>query len=308
LSRVKVILLYPFYPLDFELPQDIFVCMKAGYVSIIGKPNVGKSTLLNRLLRENLSIVSKKPQTTRHRILGIWTEDDNQIVFVDTPGFFNPKNDLDRAMQIQIKRASEDADLTLILISPEHPEVPSEIFSYFKTPIFLLINKIDIIELDELQEIKASIEESSFAEVLLISALSGENVEKLIPLIIDYLPREHPFYPPEYLSDRPERFFIAEIMREKILDEYKQEIPYSTTVQVVDMKDGKIDINIYVEKESQKGIIIGKGGEKLKKVATLARKDIENLLGKHVYISTWVKVRKNWRKNKNDLKRFGYYE
>ena len=282
--------------------------MNSGYAAIIGKPNVGKSTLLNRLVEKNLSIVTNKPQTTRHRILGIWTEGDAQIIFLDTPGHFKPMNELDNAMQIQKRRAAEDTDLTLILISPDRPEIPYTIFSNSAVPIFLLINKIDMINDSELRELRNSIDEDPFTEVLSISALTGKNVEKLIPIILDYLPEQHPFYPPDYLSDRPLRFFIAEIIREKVLEEYKQEIPYATAVQVSDMKDRRIDINIYVEKESQKGIIIGKGGEKLKRVATLARKDIEEFLGKHIYINTWVKVRKNWRKNKNDVKRFGYYE
>ncbi len=294
--------------LDFELPQDIFGGMKAGYVAIIGKPNVGKSTVLNRLVEKNLSIITNKPQTTRHKILGIWTEGDNQIIFLDTPGYFKPRNELDNAMQSQIKRATEDTDLALILISPEHQDIPTKILSHIKAPIFLLINKIDKITREELQELRNSIDEDPFVKVLSISALTGENVEKLIPLILEYLPEEHLFYPPEFLSDRPLRFFIAEIMREKVLDEYKQEIPYSTAIQVVAMKDGRIDINIYVEKESQKGIIIGKGGKKLKKVASMARRDMEKFLDKHIYLNTWVKVKKNWRKNKKDVKRLGYYD
>jgi len=282
--------------------------MKSGFVSIVGEPNVGKSTLLNSLIDKNLSIKTKKPQTTRHRIIGIWSKGDNQIVFIDTPGIFKPKNELDKAMQVQIKRSFEGADLVMIIISPEQPEIHYEIISQFNKPIFLLINKIDTISPIELNEINSSIKNKKFKEIIPISALTGENLDNLISLILKYLPSEHPFYPEDYLSDRPERFFISEITREKIFEEYKQEIPYSTTVEVVNMEDSKIDINIYVEKESQKGIIIGKNGKKLKKVITLARMDIEKFLGKHVYIKTWVKVRKNWRKNKNDIRRFGYYE
>lgn len=282
--------------------------MKSGFVSIVGEPNVGKSTLLNSLIDNNLSIITKKPQTTRHRIIGILSQGDNQIVLIDTPGIFKPKNELDKAMQVQINRSFEGADIVLIIISPEQPEIHYEIISQFKKPIFLLINKIDTISSSELDEINSSIKNNKFKEIIPISAFTGENLDKLIPIILKYLPNEHPFYPEEYLSDRPERFFISEITREKIFEEYKQEIPYSTTVEVVNMENGKIDINIYVEKESQKGIIIGKNGEKLKKVATLARIDIEKFLGKHVYLKTWVKVRNNWRKNKNDIRRFGYYE
>lgn len=282
--------------------------MKSGFVSIIGKPNVGKSTLLNSLIDRNLSIITKKPQTTRHKIIGIRSEGDNQIVLIDTPGIFKPKNELDKAMQVQIKRSFEGSDIVLIVISPQQPDIHYEIISQFNKPVFLLINKIDTISSSELDEINSSIKNKKFKEIIPISALTGENLHKLISLILKYLPSEHPFYPEEYLSDRPERFFISEITREKIFEEYKQEIPYSTTVEVVDMENGKIDINIYVEKESQKGIIIGKNGKKLKKVVTLARVDIEKFLGKHIYLKTWVKVRKNWRKNKNDIRRFGYYE
>lgn len=282
--------------------------MKSGFVSIIGKPNVGKSTLLNSLIDRNLSIITKKPQTTRHKIIGIRSEGDNQIVLIDTPGIFKPKNELDKAMQVQIKRSFEGSDIVLIVISPHQPDIHYEIISQFNKPVFLLINKIDTISSSELDEINSSIKNKKFKEIIPISALTGENLHKLISLILKYLPSEHPFYPEEYLSDRPERFFISEITREKIFEEYKQEIPYSTTVEVVDMENGKIDINIYVEKESQKGIIIGKNGKKLKKVVTLARVDIEKFLGKHIYLKTWVKVRKNWRKNKNDIRRFGYYE
>jgi GTP-binding protein Era len=282
--------------------------MKSGFVSIIGKPNVGKSTLLNSLIDRNLSIITKKPQTTRHKIIGIRSEGDNQIVLIDTPGIFKPKNELDKAMQVQIKRSFEGSDIVLIVISPQQPDIHYEMISQFNKPVFLLINKIDTISSSELDEINSSIKNKKFKEIIPISALTGENLHKLISLILKYLPSEHPFYPEEYLSDRPERFFISEITREKIFEEYKQEIPYSTTVEVVDMENGKIDINIYVEKESQKGIIIGKNGKKLKKVVTLARVDIEKFLGKHIYLKTWVKVRKNWRKNKNDIRRFGYYE
>ena len=282
--------------------------MKTGYVTIIGKPNVGKSTLLNRLVKTNLSIITKKPQTTRQRITGIWSEGEDQIIFVDTPGWFKPKNELDKAMQIQIERASTDTDLTLFLISPEHPDPPNKKPLSIKTPVFLLLNKIDSISKEELEKIRKNVNDDQFDEVLPISALTGENVDRLIPLTLKYLPTQHPFFPEEYLSDRPERFFIAEIMREKIFEEYKQEIPYSTAVKVIDMKGEKIDIYIYVEKDSQKGIIIGKGGEKLKGVATSARKDIEKFLGKHVYINVRVKVRKKWRKKEEFVRQFGYYE
>ncbi len=294
--------------LDFKGPEDIFVDMKAGYVAIVGKPNVGKSTLLNRLIGEKLSIITDKPQTTRHRILGIWTENDNQILFIDTPGHFKPRNELGKAMQVQIKNAFEDADLVLLIIAPPFLTMPELILSECKKPIILLINKIDLILEEELKRIKENLVGLPFNEVFAISALKGDNVDKLTPKILEYLPDEHPLYPEDLLSNRSERFFIEEIMREKVFEEYKQEIPYATAVKVVNMKDGEIDIKIFVEKESQEGIIIGKGGRKLKEVGTRARKDIENFLGRHVYLKTRVSVRKKWRKKKEEVRRFGYYE
>jgi GTP-binding protein Era len=282
--------------------------MKAGYVSIVGKPNVGKSTLLNRLVGRPISIITNKPQTTRHRILGIWTEEDNQIIFVDTPGQFEPGNELENAMQYQIMTAINDADVIMVMIDHQvRSSIPESLLTDSK-PMFLIINKIDLIAEKELNEMKESIDPKPFKKIFSISALRGDSVEEIIPEILKYLPEGEPFYPEDDLSDRPERFFIEEIIRERILQEYSQEIPYSVAVKVENMENNRIDIKIYVERESQKGIIIGKGGEKLKKVVSEARKKIEEFLEQQVYMKTWVEVKKNWRKTKADVKRLGYYE
>lgn len=282
--------------------------MKTGYVSIVGKANVGKSTLLNRLVGRVLSITTPKPQTTRRKILGIWTEGDNQIIFRDTPGLFKPKNELEKAMQHNIESAMSDTDIILHIVEANKPggeQLPPRTSSI---PTFLLLNKIDLVEKDTIDERLESLETERYDEVFLISALRGDNVDRIIPKILEYLPEEHPLYPGEDLSDRPERFFIEEIIREKIFKEYYQEIPYATAVRVINMTEDRIDVKIYVEKESQKGIIIGKNGKKLKKVATEARKDIEEFLGEHIYLDVWVSVRKKWRKKKKELERLGYYE
>jgi GTP-binding protein Era len=282
--------------------------MKSGFVSIVGKPNVGKSTLLNRLIGNSISIVTPKPQTTRNRILGIWSENSNQIIFMDTPGQFEPGNEMENAMQQQINTALEDSDVIMLMI--DHRET-SQIINFPSKedkPVFMIINKIDLISDENLNKIIEEVDLESFNKVFPISALRGDNAEKIIPALMEYLPEGEPFYPEDYLSDRPERFFIEEFVRERILEEYSQEIPYAVAVKVENMKDNRIDIKIFVEKESQKGIIIGKGGLKLKKVVSEARKSIENFLGRQVYMNTRVAVRKNWRKEKKELKRLGYYE
>jgi len=282
--------------------------MKTGYVSIIGEPNVGKSTLINRLVGSNISITTKKPQTTRNKIAGIWTENSNQIVFLDTPGQFNPGNEMEKAMQNQIASAVEDADIIMFMIDHRTNTEEMEIPSTYDKPIFVIVNKIDLISEKDLNKIMAGIDSHHFIKIFTISALRGDNTEKIIPSLLEFLPEGPPLYPEDYLSDRPERFFIEEFVREKILQEYTQEIPYSSAVKVENMNGNKINIKIFVERESQKGIIIGKGGKKLKKVVSEARKKIEALIGKKVYMNTWVAVKKNWRKEKSEVKRFGYYE
>lgn len=282
--------------------------MKAGYVSIIGKPNVGKSTLLNRLIGSNISITTPKPQTTRNKILGIWTEEENQIIFMDTPGQFKPGNEMEKAMQQQIQTARNDSDVIILMIDHRETSTIDNFPSQPAKPTFLIINKIDLISEKDLNKIVENIYLESFERIFTVSALRGDNVDKIIPSLLEYLPEGEPLYPEDYLSDKPERFFIEEFVREKILDEYSQEIPYSVAVKVEHMEDNKINIKIFVERESQKGIIIGKGGKKLKKVVSEARKNIENFLGRQVYMNTWVAVKKNWRKEKKEVKMLGYYE
>jgi GTP-binding protein Era len=282
--------------------------MKAGYVSIIGKPNVGKSTLLNRLIGSNISIITHKPQTTRNRILGIWTEEDTQVIFIDTPGKFDPGNEMENAMQQQIKTAVKDSDVIMLMIDHRENSEGINSASMSGKPTFMVVNKIDLISEKDLNKIAEDIDLHSFEQIFTISALRGDNVDKIIPALLNYLPEGEPLYPEDYLSDRPERFFIEEFVRERIFNEYSQEIPYSVAVKVENMENGRIDIKIFVERESQKGIIIGKGGKKLKKVVSEARKNIENFLGRPVYMKTWVEVKKNWRKEKQEVKRLGYYE
>lgn len=282
--------------------------MKAGYVSIIGKPNVGKSTLLNRLIGSKISIINEKPQTTRNKILGIWTEGGNQIIFMDTPGQFKPGNEMENAMQQQIKAAINDSDAIMLMIDHIESSIITDLPAKMAKPTFMIINKIDLISEKDLNKIMENIDSQSFAQVFTISALRGDNVDKIIPSLLEYLPEGEPLYPEDYLSDRPERFFIEEFVRERVLSEYSQEIPYCVAVKVENMEDSKIDIKIFVEKGSQKGIIIGKGGKKLKKVVSEARKSIEEFLGRPVYMNTWVAVKKNWRKEKQEVKRLGYYE
>jgi GTP-binding protein Era len=282
--------------------------MKSGYVSIVGKPNVGKSTLLNRLIGSNISIITPKPQTTRNRILGIWSENSNQIIFMDTPGQFKPGNEMENAMQKQIETAVEDSDVIMLMIDHRETSKVIDSPSIPDKPVFMIINKIDLISENDLNKIIEDVELEAFSKVFPISALRGDNADKIIPALLEYLPEGEPFYPEDYLSDRPERFFIEEFVRERVLEEYSQEIPYAVAVKVENMEDNRIDIKIFVEKESQKGIIIGKGGLKLKKVVSEARKNIERFLGRQVYMNTRVAVRKKWRKEKKEVKRLGYYE
>lgn len=288
---------------------------KAGFVSIVGKPNVGKSTLMNKLVGENLSIITAKAQTTRHRIMGILNGEDFQIVYSDTPGILEPKYELQQAMMSYVKVSLEDADLILLVVDVGE-QYDEQLFSRFKvlqTPILLLINKIDrakgpAVE-DKVRYWKALLNPK---EIIPVSALTGENVDRVLTSIKNLLP-EHPgYYPKDDLTDRSERFFASEIIREKILLNYEQEIPYSVEVGIESFKDEetiiRIRATIYVERESQKGILIGKGGSSLKKVGTEARMDLEKFFSKKIFLETRVKVSDNWRKQKQKLKQFGYLD
>jgi GTP-binding protein Era len=287
--------------------------MKSGYVSIIGKPNVGKSTLLNRLLGQKLSIVTSKPQTTRNRILGILTEGEYQCYFIDTPGMIQPGYELQQLMVEQIKHAIRDADIIILIIDPwcRPAELVDELLKSTEKTKICTINKIDLIAKSKLLQIIDEIREYGFEEIIPISALEGDGIDDLKATIFRHLP-EGPFlYPAENISDSPERFFVAELIREKVFELFKKEIPYATCVFIEEFKErdkGKdyIRATIYTERNSQKGILIGNKGEALKRVGAEARKEIENFLGREVYLELWVKVKEKWRKDKKFLKEIGY--
>ncbi len=287
---------------------------KAGFVNIIGNPNVGKSTLMNALMGEKLSIITPKAQTTRHRILGIANGDDYQIVFSDTPGILTPKYKLQEQMLSFIKSALEDADIFIVLTeigeNIEHQEILERI-QKSGMPVLLLINKIDLAQQEEVVR-SISKWEKAFPQwrVLPISALNNFNIDAVLNKILELLPEGEPFYSKDDITDRPMRFFVAEMVREKILMHYKQEIPYSVEVEVESYKEEdklvRIRCNIHVARQSQKGILIGHKGEALKKIGTEARKSIQEFVGKKVFLELYVKISKNWREDDMHLKRFGY--
>jgi len=285
---------------------------KSGYVTICGKPNVGKSTLLNYLLGTKLAAVTPKPQTTRHKILGILNREDAQIIFVDTPGIFKPGYYLQKIMVKTAMSAVKDTDLVLLMVEPD--EYDDDILDKIeKHPVVIAINKID--KLKRKESLLPLIEEYSkhelVKEVVPISALKGVNVDELLQVIIDLLPEGEPYFPQDMLSDQNERFFVEEIIREKIFELYREEVPYASTVVIDEFQEKEkkhyIRAIIYVESEGEKGIIIGKGGEKIKKLGIKAREEIELLLGHPVYLELWVKVRKGWRKKPEILREFGYH-
>lgn len=286
---------------------------RAGYVAIIGEPNVGKSTLMNGLLQQKISIVTAKPQTTRQRVLGILSEENYQIVFLDTPGLLKPAYLLQKAMMESARSAIDEADLILYMIDAKHPKLDeTEILKKTKKPVFLVINKIDLIGKSHILPI---IDEASkhpeFREIIPVSASTLDGLPELKKCIVGALPEHPPYYPTDAVSDQSERFFAAEIIREKIFITFRQEIPYSTTVEILEFREKEghkdfISAEIYVERNSQKGILIGKGGEALKSVGELARKGIEEFLGRKVFLELHVKVRENWRNDRAALKRLGY--
>ncbi|WP_324672419.1 GTPase Era [Hymenobacter sp. GOD-10R] len=288
---------------------------RAGFVSIIGKPNVGKSTLMNALVGERLSIVTSKAQTTRHRILGILNGDDFQLVYSDTPGIIQPKYELHNAMMSFVYSSLEDADVILFVtdIYEKHDEEPIvERLRKTEVPIMLLVNKIDQADQVEVEEKLAYWKEHlpNATEVLPISALEKFNTDQVLKMVLERLPVHPPYYPKDELTDKPERFFAAEMIREKIFKLYKKEVPYSCEVSVDEFKEEEDIIRmrstIYVERSSQKGIIIGQKGEALKKVGTWAREEMEKFFLKKVFLEIHVKVNENWRTDPKALNRFGY--
>jgi GTP-binding protein Era len=299
------------------LSKSISPNFKAGYVALIGRPNVGKSTLMNALLGQKLSIVTAKPQTTRHRVLGILSGKEYQIIFLDTPGLLVPRYKLQETMVKAARGAIEEADVLLFMIEPEdkiseaNQSILSELIQS-KKPLILSINKIDQTDRDKLLPIIDQYSKSfNLTSIIPISALKADGLDQLKQLLIDNLPVGFPFYPPETITDQPERFFVAEIIREKIFQKYGEEIPYSTTVTVEEFKErdhGKDYIRavIYVERNSQKGIIIGKQGAALKRVGQIAREEIELFLGRAVYLELFVRVKEKWRQREEVLRELGY--
>ena len=288
---------------------------KAGFANIIGYPNVGKSTLINALLKEKISIVTPKAQTTRNRIMGFLNTDEYQLIFSDTPGILEPKYELQRAMLSYVQEALEDADIIIYMTeakdSPDKHADYLEKIRQLNLPVFLVINKID--EVDQLKaQAVYDFWRKSFSEeeIYIISALHDFNVDQLLKGLLEKLPVHPPYYDEDMLTDKSERFIASEIVREKILLVYQQEVPYSTEVVVTSFKESddiiRILADILVERDSQKPIIIGKGGASIKKTGILAREDMEKFFNKKVYLELFVKVKENWRNDKNFLKHFGY--
>ncbi|GAA3563621.1 GTPase Era [Snuella lapsa] len=288
---------------------------KAGFVNIIGNPNVGKSTLMNAFVGERLSIITSKAQTTRHRILGIVNGDDFQVVFSDTPGIIKPAYELQESMMDFVKSAFEDADILLYMVEIGEQELKDEAFFNkivnSKIPVLLLLNKIDKSDQEQLEtQVQLWLQKVPNAEIIPISALEGFQVKEVFDRIVDLLPESPAFYPKDQLTDKPERFFINETIREKILLHYKKEIPYAVEILTEEFLEEESIIRvrsvIMVERETQKGIIIGHKGSALKRVGIEARKDLEKFFGKQLHLELYVKVNKNWRSNQNQLRRFGY--
>ena len=288
---------------------------KSGFVNIIGNPNVGKSTLMNALVGQKLSIITNKAQTTRHRIIGILNEDDFQIVFSDTPGIIKPVYKLQENMMNFVHSAFQDADILIYMIEIGEKGLKDEnLYQRIKKsdlPLMILLNKIDLAEQELVLE-AVSFWEKEFPEATIvpISALNGFNVKEIISMIVEQLPESPAYYDKDAITDKSERFFVEEIIREKILKHYKKEIPYSVEIAVEEFFEEeeiiRIRAIIYVLRESQKGILIGHKGLGLKRIGTEARKDIEQMLGKKVFLATPIKVNKNWRDDDRQLKKFGY--
>ncbi len=291
---------------------------KSGFVNIIGKPNVGKSTLMNALVGDKLSIITSKAQTTRHRIFGIVNGDDFQIVFSDTPGIIKPNYKMQESMMGFVRTSLEDADVFLYMIDPkdtiENQPNEFEIIQKTEIPSLLVINKIDRYSEKELQELTKKWKSSdfNFTDCLEISALNNVNVDLLMNKILNLLPNGPAYYPKDALTDKPERFFVTEIIREKIFRNYKQEVPYSCEVVVEEFKEDeeliRIRAEIYVNRKTQKPIIIGKNASKIKQVSIEARADIEQFFGKKVFMEIYVRVKENWRDDDRMLRSLGYKE
>ena len=288
---------------------------KAGFVNIIGNPNVGKSTLMNAFVGERLSIITSKAQTTRHRILGIVNGENFQVVLSDTPGIIKPAYELQSSMMDFVKSAFEDADVLIYMVETGEKELKDEAFFNkivnAKIPVLLLLNKIDKSSQEQLEEqVQLWTEKVPNAELYPISALENFNVKEVFNRILDLLPESPAYYPKDALTDKPERFFVNETIREKILLHYDKEIPYAVEIETEEFIEDdniiRISAVIMVERDTQKGIIIGHKGSALKKVGVEARMDLEKFFGKQIHLQMFVKVNKNWRSNSYQLRRFGY--
>jgi GTP-binding protein Era len=288
--------------------------MKAGFVNIFGRPNAGKSTLLNALMGEKLAIVSPKVQTTRHRIKGILTEKNYQVIFSDTPGIIEPRYKLHEKMMMAVKSALEDADLALLLVDvKENWEEADQIFSALKlkVPAVVVLNKIDLVNTDKLKEATDFFSAKPYCKkVIPISALSGINKNKLVNALLEFLPEGEPFYEGDDISDLNTRFFVGELIREKIYQLTEDEIPYYTAVLIREYQEKttlvKIVADIIVHRETQKAILIGEKGSMIKKIGSEARKDIEAFIGQKIFLELFVKVKPKWRENDLQLKEYGY--
>ena len=294
------------------------VGFRSGFIALVGRPNVGKSTLMNRMVGRKLAIMSDKPQTTRNKITAILTTDEAQLVFIDTPGIHKPKHKLGEYMVKVARNALKEVDVILFLIEASEKEIgPGDLYikdvlGQTKTPVILVINKTDLVKRDDLFPLidkYRSIME--FREVVPVSALEGDNVDTLIKLVSGLLPEGPMYYPDGMVTDQPEQAIIREIIREKVLHLTREEIPHSVAVEIEEIVPRDNDLIyvravIFTEKESQKGIVVGKNGTMLKKVGGMAREDIENLLGSKVYLDLWVKVKKDWRNKDSILRNLGY--
>lgn len=292
--------------------------MKSGFVTIIGRPNVGKSTLINQIIGEKIAIMSNKPQTTRNRIQSIYTAENCQIIFIDTPGIHKSKNKLGEYMEKSVETTLNEVDLILMLVEPTTKILDNDRYviqkiQNIKTNVILVINKVDTVEKPKLLKIIDNFKDLyKFNSIIPISALNGDNIDDLLNNIKQALPEGPQYFPSDMITDQPERQIVSELIREKALQLLEDEIPHGIAVEIISMKQREnkdivdIEANIYCEKESHKGIVIGKKGAKLKQIGTKARIDIQNLLGSQVFIQLWVKVKKDWRDNDFLLKTFGY--
>ncbi|KGP90502.1 GTPase Era [Pontibacillus chungwhensis BH030062] len=292
---------------------------KSGFISIIGRPNVGKSTFMNRVIGEKIAIMSDKAQTTRNKIQGVYTQDDAQLVFIDTPGIHKPKHKLGSFMVNVAEQSMNEVDLVLFMVNAKEgfgrgDEFIINMLQKVKQPVFLIVNKLDQVHPDELIKIIDEYRTKyDFAEIVPISALEGNNVDNLLKLMVEQMPEGPQFYPEDMITDHPERFVISELIREKALHLTREEVPHSIAVVIEGIEEREneklnVQASIIVERSSQKGIIIGKQGSMLKEIGQRARKDIESLLGTKIYLELFVKVQKDWRNRANQLQEYGYRE